>query len=238
MDLESDFGKLRKGQGVFVYDLPKIRGWHAHTKLKPVRGKTFAYFGYNWWDLMASGLLQDSKYVGKGTLGLNLPRDDGPGYVLINCSSNPRVITNRTSKNSYHLPGYTAQVYNKYRKTSGGIRANNTLVAKPSSTLMQQVRVGDAIYVLVGIEDLLNKKSSITKTPLYNDFMLASGIVNPNQYYSTTGLNAFLTKASRIGRKIETDDESSMMDWVNTISERWDFINPTKQLPSGKSIPR
>ncbi len=231
-----DFGRARKKRNIFVYDLPLIRSWHAHTELKPQRGKTFAYFGYNWWDLMASGIIQQSKYYGKHRFQILVTRDNTPGIALINCSKKPIVLMNQKTKDVYNLYGYGTKIYNKVSKTP--LAANNVLVANRKTCEFHQITVGDASVILVGIEDLLNGTSDITKTSLFKDFLLASGVLNSEQYYSTTGLNAYIDKAERIGKKINVETDSSMMDWVGAMVEHWNEVNPSKRSPSGKSIPR
>ena len=39
------------------------------------------------------------------------------------------------------------------------------------------------------------------------------------------------------GKGVETEEDSSMMDWVQLLDERWKRINPAKKLPKGPTIP-
>lgn len=223
-----NFSEERKKRGIFVYDLPMLGHWHSYADVKEVSGKTYQYFGYNWWDLMRSGILQHSKYAGYGTLNVDVKRPV-PGFLFVNCAARPIKVMNTSTKEVYLIDKYSTRYYNK--------SAKNTLRAEYGDCLMQYVTVGDAILILIGLEQILNGKSLVSKTPLYTDFMLATGVVNPTQYYHTTGLNAYLSKTVRDGKKVETEEDSSMMDWVQLLDERWKQINPAKKLPKGPSIP-
>lgn len=223
-----NFSEERKKRGIFVYDLPLLKHFHSYTDVKEVPGKTYQYFGYNWWDLMNSGIFQKSKYAGYGTLNVDVKKPV-PGFVFINCTSKPIRVMNTHTREVYLVNGYSIRNYNKSTK--------NTLQAEYKECLMQYVIVGDAIIILIGLEDILNGTSSISKTPLYTDFLLASGVVNPTQYYHTTGLNAYISKVFREGSRIEAEEESSMMDWVQLLEDRWKNINPAKNLPKGPTIP-
>jgi mannosyltransferase OCH1-like enzyme len=222
------FGEARKKAGIFVYDLPLLRHWHSYNELKPMPGKTYQYFGYNWWDLMNSNIFQQSKYCGYGTIELKTS-GNSPGYIFINCSSKPIRITNKSTKEVYLINGYSTRLYNKSDE--------NILVADYSDCLMQYTRLGDATGILLGLEQLLIGKSDISKSPLYKDLLLGSGVLNADQYYATTGLNAYLSKVYREHGHMESEEDSSMMHWVETLAERWKNINPAKRLPRGKSIP-
>ena len=222
-----NFGLLKK-KGIYVYDLPLINGWHANTNVNPEKNKKiYGYFGYNWWDLMYSGILQKSKYVGIGSY--NIIKSIGPGYLLINCSNKKLTIKNTFSGDVYNIFPYKYVYYNPTRE--------NTLVSDDNKCIFNQIKVGDSSYILVGVEDLLTGESNITKTVLFSNLLIGSGIINSELYYNTTGLNAYLSKSYRIGKHIETEEDMLMMDWVNTVEDRWNIINPTRRLPKGDSIP-
>jgi mannosyltransferase OCH1-like enzyme len=222
------FSEERKKKGIFVYNLPLLKHWHSYADVKEVPGKTYQYFGYNWWDLMRSGIFQKSKYAGYGRLDVNVTKPV-PGFVFVNCSKRPIRITNITTKEVYLVDPFSSRNYNKSKK--------NILKANYDQCLMQYVIVGDAIVILLGLETVLSGENAIARSPLYTDFLLSSGIINPTQYYHTTGLNAYLAKTFRSGKKMETEEDGSMMDWVQTLEERWKKINPAKNVPKGTSIP-
>lgn len=237
-----DFGKKLRKAGYFVYDLPLIKSWHAKTELIPKTNETngtFSWFGYNWWDLMSLGKFQDSIYVGEGELALPVSRENSPGYVIINCGTRDAVLENFKTGDVYNIKKYGKAIYNKINTTP--LKKYNTLFSKHEDNMMQYVRVGDAHYILCNIQQLLTGESNITKTPLFNDLMLASGIVNPEQYYSTTGLNAFLERSDRVRERGEDDwiepEDTLMEEWVTRLNEQWAVVNPSKNLPSGKKIP-
>jgi mannosyltransferase OCH1-like enzyme len=225
-----NFGTARKKAGIFVYDLPLLSGWHSKTELKPIKGKTFQYFGHNWWDLMDSNLLQKSKYIGIGSLKLDIDNSESPGYVIINCCGDNISITNKTNGDVYNVTGYSRKMFNPVGKS-------NSLFSSYNKCMMQNVQVGDANYILIGLEKILNGTAEVTMTPLYTDLLLASGIVNSEQYFSTTGLNAYIDKAYRAKSGIEIDEGSMMMDFVEKVAERWESINPATRSPKGESIP-
>ena len=207
----------------YVYQLPLTKGWHAYNELKPQKGKTFKYFGYNWWDLMYSEIWKSSKYFGKGKYVLT-PTSHSPGVLIINCGDKVK-ITNTKTKDVYNLKKYGYAPYN----IRSGRSNENHLVANDKECIFNYVRVGDANYILVNVQDLLFSKSNITKTLLYENFMIACGIVNPDQYFATVGLNAFLMKISVNGSDIYNEDES-MQEWVTLASDHWNYVNPNKKL--------
>jgi mannosyltransferase OCH1-like enzyme len=223
-----NFSEERKKRGIFVYDLPLLKHWHSYTDVKEVSGKSYQYFGYNWWDLMRSDILQNTKYAGYGKLDVNVNKPVA-GFLFVNCSDKPIKVMNTTTKEVYLIDKYSTRNYNKSSK--------NTLRSNYEGCLMQYVIVGDAIVILIGLETVLNGKCPISKSPLYTEFLLASGVVNPTQYYHTTGLNAYLAKTFRSGKKMESEEDGSMMDWVQLLEDRWRRINPAKKLPKGPSIP-
>lgn len=238
-----DFGKKLRKAGYYVYDLPLIKNWHAHTELKPNTNKTngtFSYFGYNWWDLMSLGKFQNSEYVGIGKLSLPVGKDSGPGYVIINCGNRDTILENVETGDVYNIKKYGKSFYNKIDQNP--LKKFNTLVSNYKDNMIQYVRVGDAHYILCNVQQLLSGESNITKTLLFTDLMLASGIVNSEQYYATTGLNAFLEKAERVYDEDEDEEfidaeETLMQEWVVRLVEQWNYVNPAKNLPNGKKIP-
>ena len=130
------FSEERKKRGIFVYDLPLLKHWHSYADVKEVSGKTYQYFGYNWWDLMRSGILQHSKYAGYGTLNVDIKRPV-PGFLFVNCAAKPIKVMNTHTKEVYLIDKYSTRVYNR--------SAKNTLKAEYKECLMQYVIVGDAI---------------------------------------------------------------------------------------------
>lgn len=223
-----NFSEERKKRGIFVYNLPLLKHWHSYTNVKEVSGKTYQYFGYNWWDLMQSGIFQKSKYVGYGRLNVAVNKPV-PGFVFINCSRRPIKVTNISTGEVYLIDGFSSRNYNKSKK--------NVIEADYDECLMQYVIIGDAIIILLGLETVLSGENAIAKSPLYTDFLLASGVVNSTQYYHTTGLNAYLSKTYRSGKIMETEEDGSMMDWVQRLEDHWTKTNPTKNIPKGPTIP-
>ncbi len=222
------FSEERKKKGIFVYNLPLLKHWHSYADVKEVPGKTYQYFGYNWWDLMQSGIFQKTKFAGYGRLDVNVNKPV-PGYMFINCSRDPIKVKNISTQEVYLINGFSTRNYNKSKI--------NILEADYNECLMQYVIIGDAIIILLGLETVLSGENAIARSPLYTDFLLASGIVNTAQYYSTTGLNSYLSKSFRSGNKIETEEDGSMMDWVQNLEDHWKKINPAKNIPKGPSIP-
>lgn len=218
----------------FIYQLPLVRSWHAHYELKPQKGKTYRYFGYNWWDIVYSGLWEQSKYFGQGKYILPFIPET-TGIALINCSNKKSKIKNKISGDVYNLGSYGYSLYNIKDRRSG----KNVLIADQKDCVFNFVKCGDSFLVLINIQDLINGKSTIVKTSLYKDFMLACGILNPSQYYATVGLNAFLNKITVQGKNIDLEMDSSMYDWVQYCSDHWEETNPTskKSLPSSQQIP-
>jgi mannosyltransferase OCH1-like enzyme len=224
-----DFKEERLKKGIFVYNLPLLRNWHSYTNLKEVSGKTYQYFGYNWWDLMASRILQKSKYAGFGHLVVEVPKYNA-GLAFVNCTEDPIRVKNNFNGEIYLVDKYSSRLYNVAKK--------NNLEAEYKECLMQYVLIGEAVIILLGLEKILNGTSQITKTPLFTNFLLCSGVINTHQYYSTTGLNAYLSKIIRDNKtnKMYSDDDSSMMSWVNLLEYRWNYVNPNKKIKRNKNI--
>ena len=212
---------------MYYYQLPLVRGWHAKTKLKPDNRKTFKYFGSNWWDIVLSEKF-DKKYFGieKYTIPKNL--GDTTGIVFINFS-NKTIKLNNGNKNKYYLEPYGKLLYN--------YSDNNTIETDYKDCLMNFVRCADAYFLFIGVESIINKDSKIIKTELYKNFMLACGIINPNQYFTTVGLNAYLNKIIIKGKNIDVDMNSSMMEWVEYCHDHWSLTNPTSKLGDCVNIP-
>ena len=191
--------------------------------MKQDKGKTFKYFGYNWWDLMYSGIWKHSRYYGRGEFTM-ISNSVGPGILLINMGEAVK-ITNTKTGDVYNLKKYGYSIYNPRQ----GLAKQNHLKANDDQCIFNMIRCGDARYILVNVQDIINRKTKVTHTQLYTNFMMACGIVSPDQYYATVGLNAYLMKHSIEGGRIYSEDDS-MQEWVGMVSDHWEEVNPSRRL--------
>lgn len=210
----------RKGKRtVFLTDLPLFKCWHGSIGRISISNE---YFGQDWYTLMNNDTLQKSKYSGRGSYKIIETDGPSPGYMLINCTGKSILITNTSTKDAYNVPPYDIRTYN--------LATRNVIVSNDKSVLFNQTQVGDAIYILLGCD-----RGNIPKIPLYRSFLIGSGVVNSEQYYSSVGLNAYLDKIIVEGSTV-TQEYAMMMDWVNTLDNRWVSINPTTCKPGKKPL--
>lgn len=207
-----------------VYNLPLLKKFHAYQSLKikktpeENKNKIYKYFGLNWWDLATNGTFD--KILPKNELKFKeiLTDRNIAGILLINVSADTILVENKNNGDIYTIKSNEYSYYNRDKQNElYAYRENN----KKQKLIINQINIGYVCYILLGIEDLINKKNNIIKTPLYTDFYIGSGIINPELYSNTIGLNSFLKQIKFENNKIIDDADESFQTFVVYLEDLW-----------------
>lgn len=102
--------------------------------------------------------------------------------------------------------------------------------------LFQKMFIDNTIYVLFGIEDLLNGKSSIYSSPLFTNFLIANGIPDSSQFMNSIGLNDIILKIGEPSLKKVFIDEKFMIDFVYLLIKHWDIVKKIFSRKNNKTL--
>ena len=207
-------------KNTMIYNVPLLKGFHAHKKLEITvdnKDKVYKNFGLNWWDLYYNGLTPEHLGLYKIEKKLkNLVNAEYIGIILMNVGKSLVTIENTENGDIYHIKPNEYSFYNTHKQNI----INATCNGKP--IMINSVIVGYANYILVGIEDLLDGSSKIIDSPLYTNFLLGSGVINPEIYYNTVGLNANLNRFSFTGKyELDIDYGAQFGEFVRLLEEHW-----------------
>lgn len=93
--------------------------------------------------------------------------------------------------------------------------------------LTKKLFIENTIYVLLGLEDLINGRSTIYTSPLFTNFLIANGIPDSSQFMNSLGLNDIILKIGEPNSKKVFIEEKFMIDFVYLLNEHW---NNTKKI--------
>ncbi len=208
-----------------AYSLPKLYGWHMLVKqdLKQT-GKTFKYFGANWWDLLVDGKL------GLSTGSVTIDSKKGHSFVFINLGANPVKMTNSVTGDVYSVrPGKRSTINNTFDKKI-------TFRSSSRTNKINVTQIGNMFLLLLQVEQLEKGKSTVFKSEVFNDFLLMTGIPDKDQYLNTLGLEQF-SSTDVSGWNYQGEDASAKSEWVELLLEQWNLCNPRKKSMAPKGIP-